>query len=157
MAHLETKFASITQTWETPMNVFGPLNEEFHFTFDLAASEQNTKCPEWFDEEDDAMKQEWHGVCWLNPPYGSKGHALKDWVIKSHKESKRDDCLVVMLIPTRTNTVWWHQYVMKADEIRLVCGRPKFVGATHGLPQPLAIVVFKTGGEGPAKLSSFIL
>lgn len=157
MAHLETKFASIKQDWETPPEVFDKLNEEFHFDFDLAANAENTKCERWFSEEEDAMKQPWAGVCWLNPPYGKdKDHKLSNWVIKAYHESAKDDCTVVMLIPARTNTKWWHEYCMKADEVRLVCGRPKFIGAMHGLPQPLAVVVFSGNGEG-AKFGSFHL
>ena len=161
MAHLKTRFASINQEWETPPNVFDPLDEEFHFTFDLAANEHNHKCAEWFDKEDDAMKQEWPcTITWLNPPYGEKGHTLKDWVVKSYNESKKDGCEVVMLIPARCNTCWWADYVMKAGEVRFICGRPKFSiagnAATHGLPQPLAIVVFN-GSDGSTKFSSFVL
>lgn len=73
----------------------------------------------------------------MNPPYKD----MKRWVIKAYEESRKDDCVVVCLIPARTNTNWWHQYCMKG-EIRFIEGRPKFEGCVHGLPQPLAIVVF---------------
>ena len=73
----------------------------------------------------------------MNPPF----RVQKQWVIKASEESKKG-ATVVMLLPTRTNTNWWHDYVMQG-EVRFLRGRPKFKGAEHGLPQPLAIVVFR--------------
>ncbi len=73
----------------------------------------------------------------MNPPFGTQGA----WVRKAYSESLRKGTTVVCLLPARTNTNWWHDYVMKG-EVRFIRGRPKFKGAEHGLPQPLAIVVF---------------
>lgn len=73
----------------------------------------------------------------MNPPYKD----MKKWVIKAYEESIKNDSIVVCLIPARTNTKWWHEYCMKG-EIRFIKGRPKFEGCIHGLPQPLAIVIF---------------
>lgn len=143
MANFNGKFESTLQDWETPTPLFNYLNDLFLFDIDLAASDQNKKCSVFFSESDDSMKQEWKGHCWLNPPYGSKGHKLKDWVIKAWNESRKKNCTVVLLIPTRTNTEWWHDYCMKACEICFIRGRPRFNNSTHGLPQPLAIIVFK--------------
>jgi len=154
MALLKDKFASAKQDWTTPDDLFDKLNREFHFDFDLAASEKNTKCKRFFTKSDDALTKDWNGTCWLNPPYGSTNDKLVDWVIKSFHESKKDHCTVVMLIPARTNTKWWHEYVMKACEVRFICGRPKFGDAIHGLPQPLALIVFKEH-DGETKFSSF--
>jgi phage N-6-adenine-methyltransferase len=141
MAGFKNKFESRRQDWPTPDSLYDTLNAEFHFNIDLAADDKNTKCFDFFDAERDALQQKWYGVGWLNPPYGAKTGKLSDWVKKAYEESKY--CTVVMLIPARTNTRWWHQFVMKASEIRFINGRPKFGDATHGLPQPLAIVVFK--------------
>jgi len=76
----------------------------------------------------------------MNPPYKD----MKKWVIKAYTESQKNNATVVCLLPARTNTIWWHEYCMKG-EIRFIRGRPAFEGCIHGLPQPLAIVVF---GEG---------
>lgn len=123
-----------------------PLKEDFDFDIDLAASKENAKCEEYICKS--SLDKEWSGVGWLNPPYGGRGeNSLKNWVKKSYKESKEDECTVVALIPARTNTQWWHNYCMEAEEIRLIKGRPKFIGADYGLPQPLAIVVFDGGNE----------
>ncbi len=143
MANFDEKFESNNQDWETPQDLFDTLNSEFKFDTDLAATDKNKKCMAYYSISEDALKRQWKGVCWLNPPYGSKDYKLKDWVKKSWQESKKDGCIVVLLIPARTNTGWWHDYCMHASEIRFIKGRPKFNNSDHGLPQPLAIVIFK--------------
>jgi phage N-6-adenine-methyltransferase len=158
MGMFKSKFESAKQDWATPQDLFDKLHKEFDFTFDLAADSGNAKCKNYFSKEDNALLKGWRGACWLNPPYGQKGSGkLSDWVRKSYEETKDSpDTTVVMLIPARTNTKWWHNYCMRAYEIKLICGRPKFGDAEHGLPQPLALVVFKRHNGSP-KLSSFTL
>ena len=86
-------------------------------------------------------------MCWLNPPYGqNSAHKLSNWVQKAFHDSEKYGATIVMLIPARTNTKWWHRFCMRAGEIRFIEGRPKFGGAKHGLPQPLAVVVFHNVG-----------
>lgn len=137
MARFDTKFDTGKQDWETPDEIFEPLNEEFRFSLDVCAVLENTKCRRFFSPKEDALEQCWHGVCWMNPPFGEQGK----WVKKAFEESRRG-ATVVCLLPSRTNTNWWHDYCMKG-EIRFIRGRPRFKGAKHGLPQPLAIVIFK--------------
>ena len=157
MGKFDSKFESAKQDWETPSVLFDRLNNEFCFTTDLAADINNTKCEHFLSEDDDVLNKRWEGICWLNPPYGSSaGSRLRDWVKKSYDESQKENCTIVMLVPARTNTKWWHQYCMKASEVRLICGRPKFGNAKYGLPQPLAIVVFKKSNH-EVKFSSFML
>lgn len=132
------RFSSTNQTWETPDSIFNPLHREFEFTLDVAASQNNHKCPQYFSEEDDGLKQEWHSErCWMNPPYKQVGK----WVKKAYEESQKG-ATVVCLVQARTNTNWWHDYCMKG-EVRFIRGRPIFKGCKHGLPQPLAVVIFK--------------
>jgi len=155
MAFFKTKFESHKQEWETPAGLFDRLNREFGFTLDLAADATNAKCSAYYTVKNDALKLPWHGVCWLNPPYGAKQHRLSDWVRKAFREAQtKAGCTVAMLIPARTNTRWWHDYCMRAAEIRFINGRPKFGDAKHGLPQPLALIVFRPH-DGPTVLSSF--
>lgn len=73
MANLISKFASFSQEWTTPDSLYGQLNKEFNFVFDLAASAENTKCPDYFTLKQNALIQTWKGVCWLNLPYGGSG------------------------------------------------------------------------------------
>lgn len=158
MGSFGTKFDSLKQEWTTPQDLFDKLNKEFNFNFDLAADETNTKCKKFFSKEDNALSKEWHGRCWLNPPYGEKNYRISDWVKKCFEEVysyERCD-IVVILIPARTNTKWWNNYIMKAQEVRFILGRPKFGNAIHGLPQPLALVVFDSRQmNNGTKYSSF--
>ena len=154
MAGFATKFESKKQEWTTPQEMWDRLDEEFHFTIDLAADEQNTKCETYFSKENDALSQDWFGVGWLNPPYGDGNSKLLKWVQKAFDETRKVGCTVVMLIPARTNTRWWHHYCMQAAELRFINGRPKFGNAVHGLPQPLALVIFRNDSQ-PLKVSSY--
>lgn len=143
MANFQGKFESARQDWPTPNTLFTPLDDEFHFTLDAAASSENTKVKAYFTEKEDGLIQPWgKHIVWLNPPYGSNRYSIKNWIKKAYDAS----CLgatAVVLIPARTNTNWFHDYCLKFGEVRFIRGRPKFGGATHGLPQPLCIVIFR--------------
>ena len=152
----QSRFKSNKQEWKTPTDLYNKINNEFNFTFDLAADSTNAKCIKYFTFEDNALNQTWNGTCWLNPPYGRFDFKLEHWVKKAFYETEKDSCVVVMLIPARTNTKWWHNFCMKSAEIKFICGRPKFSDSKHGLPQPLALVVFKKH-TGETKFSSFIV
>ena len=133
-------FTSLTCEWSTPDALFEQLDDEFHFTLDVCASPENTKCERYYDQEKDGRVQPWIGeVCWMNPPYGRQ---IGQWIQKAHDESLRG-ATVVCLLPSRTDTIWWHDYVMKADEIRFIKGRLKFGEAKSGAPFPSCVVVFR--------------
>jgi len=156
MAQFSKKFDSIRQDWNTPKTLFDKINDEFNFEWDLAADKDNALCPKFYDKENDGLKQNWNGVCWLNPPFGDKSSKMVDWIKKAYTDSQINPNLtVVMLIPARTNTKWFHLYCMKAAELKFICGRPKFGDNKHGLPQPLILVVFKKSND--IKFSSFNL
>jgi site-specific DNA-methyltransferase (adenine-specific) len=123
-------------------NIFGP------FTLDAAASADNYKVATYYTQADDSLSQDWGGNrVFLNPPYG---RGLKDWIRKGYEEGQKNDTTVVMLIPARTDTQYWHDYVMKADEIRFVRGRIKFGDGTNSAPFPSAVVVFRQSSfNGP--------
>jgi phage N-6-adenine-methyltransferase len=143
MAAFGDRFQSARQDWTTPDSVFEPLRAEFGFTLDAAASAENTRAAAYFTAADDGLRQDWgHHVVWLNPPYGSGGAPLKSWVQKAYEASVRG-ATVVMLIPARTNTEWFHTYCLERAEVRFIRGRPKFGNADHGLPLPLCLVVFR--------------
>lgn len=130
------RFTSNRQDWQTPDSVFKPLDDEFKFTLDVCATPQNARCENYFTTRENGLLQEWSGCCWMNPPFGDQAK----WVKKAYRESRRG-VTVVCLLPTRTNTEWWHNYCMKG-EVRFIRGRPKFGNAKYGTPQPLAIVIF---------------
>jgi phage N-6-adenine-methyltransferase len=105
---------------------------------DVAALPHNTKCPRFFTPGQDGLKQRWAGVCWMNPPYGS---ALRKWVHKA-RDSAEDGATVVCLLPARTDSAWWHDYVLPHAEVRYIRGRLKFNGSGNSAPFPSAIVIF---------------
>lgn len=146
MARFKGKFDSIKNDWETPDDLFQTVNQEFGFTLDVAASPHNAKLARFITKEQDSMQTSWGTeVCWLNPPYG-EGYKLAEWVKKAHRESTLG-ATVVMLIPARTNTRWFHDFCLKYGEVRFIKGRPKFGDAEHGLPQPLCFVIFRPVGN----------
>lgn len=128
--------------WSTPQDLFDKLNEEFHFTLDPCADALNHKCDKYYTEEQDGLHQDWSGErVFCNPPYG---RSLSKWVEKSYKEVREGKCeLVVMLIPARTDTRWFHDYILRGSVIRFVKGRIKFGGAKNNAPFPSMIVVFE--------------
>jgi site-specific DNA-methyltransferase (adenine-specific) len=130
--------------WETPPDLFQALDDEFRFQLDVAASAGNALYAQYFFEDMDGLRFDWHTrvrSVWCNPPYGMQ---IGKWVRKAFQES-RSGVTVVMLIPARTDTRYWHDYVMRASEIRLIRGRLRFSGATINAPFPSAVVVFRPG------------
>ena len=144
-SRLEVHFKSMRLDYPTPDEVFRQLDEEFHFTLDPCATSENAKCPTYFTPEIDGLKQKWFGRVFMNPPYGRE---IGKWMKKAYEECKiKGNCeLVVCLIPSRTDTRWWHDYVMKADEIRFIKGRLKFDGK-NSAPFPSCIVIFRRSKE----------
>lgn len=136
---LAVHFSSKTTVWETPQDLFEKLNSEFGFTLDVCASPENAKCERFFTPATNGLKERWEGVCWCNPPYGRE---IGQWVKKAH-EASLHGATVVCLLPARTDTSWWHAYVLEANEIRFVQGRLRFVGARSSAPFPSVVVVFR--------------
>lgn len=145
-------YTSNSEEWGTPQELFNRLNKEFNFTLDICASKENTKCPKYYTKEEDALKQEWGGVIWMNPPYGRQ---IGNWVKKAKEIARQGKATVVCLLPARTDTAWWHDYVMKANEIRLIKGRLKFGDGKGSAPFPSAIVIFKKGLASPIRINSY--
>lgn len=137
----EVMFSSKTDLWSTPQSFFDELDKEFKYTLDPCANEENHKCEKYYTEEQDGLLQSWKGeTVFCNPPYGRKiGH----WVAKSYMEAQDPDTRVVMLIPARTDTKWFHEYIYhKAREIRFIKGRLKFGDSGNSAPFPSMVVVF---------------
>lgn len=137
-------FSSKSVEWETPQDLFDKLNKEFHFTTDVCANDNNHKCDYYFRKEDpiDGLEMEWTGRCWMNPPYGRE---IGKWIKKAHDEVKRGVPLVVCLLPARTDTRWFHEYIynQKDVEIRFLKGRLKFGNSKNSAPFPSMIVIFR--------------
>ena len=138
MSNMNVHFSSATEMWATPQEFFDKYNELYNFGTDVCASPENAKCEQYFTEEDNGLEQTWQGSCWMNPPYG---RTIKSWMKKAY-ESSLNGATVVCLVPSRTDTVWWHDYAVKGD-IEFIKGRLKFGGHKNPAPFPSAVVVFK--------------
>lgn len=173
----EALYSSKTDEHPTPQWFFDVLNREFGFTLDPCATHENAKCSLYFTREDDGLMQDWRGhTVFMNPPYGSPEQPCKpnctkkkcaergwhtdvyipgiiDWMRKAY-ESSREGATVVCLVPARTDTEWWHDYVghydwetrtyvKHADEVRNVTGRLRFGGAKNTAPFPSAVVIYR--------------
>lgn len=106
---------------------------------DVCALQENAKCNKYFTPEQDGLKQDWIGTCWMNPPYGK---TISKWVEKAYNEHIKHGSTVVCLLPSRTDTKWFHDYCMKG-EIRFIKGRLKFGGSKNSAPFPSVVVIFK--------------
>ena len=138
-------FSSASDEWATPEDLFRELDDIFHFDLDACASVKNTKCPRFFSKEQDSLQQQWKGTVWMNPPYG---RCISAFMRKALEESKRG-VTVVCLVPSRTDTTWWHKYA-RQGQIIFLRGRLRFGGATASAPFPSAIVIYWGGQLGRA-------
>lgn len=175
MAVTPVHYSSASVEWPTPQRFYNALNAEFNFTLDVAATHDNAKCPVYFTEADDGLSQDWVGMArggavWMNPPYkrpeypckpnctkkkcAERGHhiteyqpGLIDWIRKAYEESQRG-ATVVCLIPSRTDTEMFHDYIFGKAELRFVRGRLKFGSANNVAPFPSLVVVYRPNEEG---------
>lgn len=127
---MSVHFSSQRLDWKTPKAVYQTLDAEFNFDFD--------PCPPNPDFNGLAIK--WGKTNFVNPPYGNQ---IPKWIEKGYIEHTENNSTVVFLIPSRTDTRWWHDFCMKADEIRFIKGRLKFDDQANSAPFPSVIVIFR--------------
>ena len=136
-------FSSDSNEWETPQTLFNQLDKEYNFTLDPCSTSDNAKCKKFYTKEDDGLSKDWGGESvFVNPPYGRE---IKHWVEKSYKESLKPNTKVVMLIPARTDTKYWHEWIFGEAEIVFLKGRIKFEQggvAKNTAPFPSALVIY---------------
>jgi phage N-6-adenine-methyltransferase len=128
--------------WETPQDFFDRLNAVYAFTTDVCAIKANAKCKYFYTPVIDGLQQTWKGNCWMNPPYGR--NQTGKWVEKAYRESK-NGCLVVALLPARTDTRWFHRFIYKKRDVTVefIKGRLKFGGSKNAAPFPSMVVIFQ--------------
>lgn len=137
---MKVHFSSNTAEWSTPQDFYDELDKEFNFKLDPCCTHGNKKCKYFFTEEDDGLNQDWDlKSVFMNPPYGRE---IGKWMKKAYEESLTG-CTVVCLVPSRTDTKWWHEYAMKG-EIRFIKGRLKFGESKNSAPFPSAVVIFES-------------
>ena len=152
-------FTSKDEAWRTPPYIFHYFDKKYKFNFDAAATPGNALTKGYFTKIEDALEQNWCRKgrrIWLNPPYSRK---IGDWVKKAYEESQKG-CLVACLVFARTDTKWWHDYVMKhAWKIHFIKGRIKFLTAKKGeqrnsAPAPSCLIIFKKHRSKSPKIVS---
>lgn len=136
-------FSSNSDEWSTPLDVFNELNNEFDFNLDVCATTANHKCENFFTQIDDGLSKNWGGYrVYCNPPYSN----ISEWVKKAYYESFKPNTLIVLLIPARTDTKYFQEYIYHRSEIRFIKGRLKFGDSKNSAPFPSMIVIYRAGG-----------
>ena len=132
-------YSSATDEWPTPRAFFARLDRRYHFTLDPCATPENATCPTYFTKEDDGLKQDWgaHRV-FCNPPYG---RTVGPWARKCVEASQRG-ALVVLLVPARTDTKWFHDWVQGKAQIKFMRGRLRFGEADSCAPFPSMLATY---------------
>lgn len=136
--------SSKNMNWCTPQDFFDEINNEFHFVLDAAASNKSAKCIKYFAPETDGLRQSLDvgGVVFCNPPYGRE---IGKWVKKAYEEAQKG-IKIVLLIPARTDTKWFHNYIYGKAEIRFLRGRLKFTDeegeSRNSAPFPSMLVIY---------------
>lgn len=117
-------FSSDKMNWCTPKSFYDKLNRIYNFTLDACATDKSAKCPKYFTPETDGLNQSWEGnVVFCNPPYGKD---ISKWIKKAYDESRKPNTTVVLLIPARTDTKYFHDYIYGKARLRFIKGRLKF-------------------------------
>lgn len=136
-------FSSKSEEWETPQDFYDALNAEFHFTLDPCSTDENAKCEKHYTKEQDGLSKDWTGeTVYCNPPYGRD---MPKWIEKCYQHFTNGGGTAVMLIPARTDTKAFHEYIYGKAEIRFIRGRLRFGGSKNSAPFPSMVVVFKRG------------
>lgn len=136
---MSVHFSSKTDLWSTPQDFFDNLNAKYNFTLDPCATAENAKCEKFYTPEDDGLSKDWSNeIVFMNPPYG---RGIVRWMEKAANSGTT----VVCLVPARTDTRWWHSYVIDMGaEVQFVRGRLKFGESKNSAPFPSAVVIYRT-------------
>lgn len=139
MTNNNVHFSQESTEWETPQDFYNEINRIYKFTLDPCCTKSNAKCKKYYTKKHDGLNRIWAGeTVFMNPPYGRE---IKHWIKKAYEESLIG-ATVVCLIPARTDTAYWHDYIFDKAEVIFLRGRLKFVGAKHSAPFPSAVIVY---------------
>lgn len=141
MRGTDTLFSRQSDEWSTPKDFYNKIDAEFHFTLDPCATEENHKTETYFTIKDNGLSKSWGGYSvFCNPPYST----INEWVRKAYEESFNPDTCVVLLIPARTDTKWFHDYILNRAEVRFIRGRLRFGESKNSAPFPSMLVIFRS-------------
>ena len=143
---VDVHFSSGKDDYETPPDLFATLHKRFNFTLDVCAVKRNAKCVDYFTPAMDGLTQPWSGMCWCNPPYSKS----KKWIAKAWREMRAKRASTVMLLPARTDTKVFQDFIWNSITHRphlgislwFLKGRLRFVGAASSAPFPSMLVIF---------------
>ena len=127
--------SSEKQDWSTPQVFVDAVGRHLNvggFDLDVCAASENAKAPSWYTEADDGLQQPWYGAVWCNPPYAE----VEAWFNKANHEILRGGTWstrrlegIVMLVPARTDTSWFHDVALKcASQVIFIKHRIYFQG-----------------------------
>jgi len=145
---VDVLLSSVSEMHGTPDEFFNALDKHWGpFDLDPAASDDNAKCPFYYTEKENGLIQPWIGRVFVNPPFNRKKKMyVGPWVAKAWAEVQAGNAeLVCMLVPSKTDVKWWHEYVLPyAYRVVYVEGRIPFVNPTNtgGATFPSAVVIF---------------
>jgi phage N-6-adenine-methyltransferase len=135
-------YSSRSEEWATPPDFFAQLDREFGFTLDPCATRQNAKCAHFYTKAYDGLAQDWGGhVVFCNPPYG---RAISEWARKCYLASQHG-ATVVLLVHSRTDTRFFHNWIYGKAELRFVRGRLKFGDGKQSAPFPSLVAIYRPG------------
>ena len=145
-------FTSNSDEWSTPPDLFAELDKEFSFTLDPCATDENHKTPRYFTRNENGLLQDWTGeTVFCNPPYSD----IAAWTRKAYEEASKQaskQTIIVLLIPSRTDTRYFHEYILPYAEIRFIKGRLKFGNAKYNAPFPSLIAIYRSEYDRTEKM-----
>ena len=131
---------------ETPKYLFDKISSIFNFSLDACALPENAKCESYYTPKDDGLSKPWRGGVWCNPPYGRE---ILSWVKKAYEESQKEyNSFVLMLLPARTDTKWWWDWVQGKATLFFIKGRVKFGDHNVGAPFPSVLALYMKDFQG---------
>ena len=142
-------YSSKSSEWATPQALYDKLDKEFNFTLDPCSTENNHKCINYYTIKENGLSKSWRGaIVYCNPPYGRD---IYKWIEKAYNENKNNNVLVVLLLPARTDTKWFHEFIYKQHKIEFIKGRLKFNDGKQSAPFPSMIVYMLNKGGNNGK------
>ncbi len=137
--------SSNTDEWATPKLFFDKLNEKYHFTLDPCCSIENRKCEKYYTKKENGLLQSWKNErVFCNPPYGRE---IGKWVEKAYIENKKNNVFILMLLPARTDTRWFHDFIYLKHKVEFLKGRLKFNDGKQSAPFPSMVVILENEGR----------
>ena len=131
---------------ETPKYLFDKISSIFNFSLDVCALPENAKCENYYTPKNDGLSKPWMGGVWCNPPYGRE---ISSWVKKAYEESQKEyNSFVLMLLPARTDTKWWWDWVQGKATLFFIKGRVKFGDHNVGAPFPSVLALYMKDFQG---------